>query len=269
MIIEKIAKEIVSYIKRKYGVNERVAENIARYFIEQHNYSVIPTDKEVLVEIVKERNKIKYYFHTLVGRKANDALSRAFAYVVSKRKRTNVGVVVTDYGFMLILPKEKALSQGEILQLFMITDLRETLKKALQNTEMLKRIFRQVATTGLMILRRYAGKKKSVNKQQLDAERLLRFLQQNYPDFPLLKETYRTILEDKMDIENAETFLTWVQAGKIKVIVKELEMPSPFAWGMELFGSSDAVLMEDRKELLKEMHKKLQRFLKRKAFKGD
>jgi len=254
-------KELKEFIAGGVPARFKGAENLANYFIEQYRYSIIPDDKTLLIEIIPKADIVEYIFHSLIGRKANDALSRAFAYLISKRKKTNVKVIVTDYGFALIVPKEKALSKAEILSLFQITNLREVLEKALDNTEMLKRIFRQVATTGLMILRRYAGKKKSVNRQQLDAGKLLKFLKKNYPDFPLLKETYRTILEDKMDIENAEYYLSLIQGGKIKVIIEENELPPPFAWNIEALGSSDIVLMEDKKELIKTLHKELMKKL--------
>ncbi len=87
---------------------------------------------------------------------------------------------------------------------------------------------------------------------------LLKVLRENYPpDFPLLKEVYREIMEDKMDVENAELFLSWVREGRLKVIVEHNELPSPFAFNLEAIGSSDVVLMEDRREMIKRLHRKI------------
>jgi len=255
--LDKLVKEIAEYIQNKYKVDEKVAKEIAKYFVEQYYYSVIPDDRTILIEIIEKADTVEYIFHTLVGRKVNDALSRALAYIITKRKKTNVRVIVADNGFILIVPRDRKLSKSEVVSLLYITNLREILEKAIENTELFKRVFRHVAVTGLLLLRRYAGKKKSVNRLQLDAEKLLRFLKKNYPEFPLLKETYRTILEDKLDIENAELFLEKIRKGKIKLVIRESDLPSPFALGMEALGSSDVVLMEDRKELIKLLHKKI------------
>ncbi len=244
-------------LMKKYQIDEKAAKAILSYFKEQGRYSIIPDDRTLLVEEVLEENKAKYFFHTLVGRRANDALSRAFAYLISKKKRTNVGMAIGDNGFMLILPIDKKLSEEDIETLFKIEDLRETLKRALNNTELLKRRFRHVANRGLLILRRYMGRKKSLSRQQLNAQTLLRLLKKNYPNFPLLKEVYREIMEDKMDIENAELFLRWVREGKVKLAFEQNTLPSPFAFNLEVIGSSDVVLMEDRRELIKQLHKKI------------
>ncbi|WP_456394293.1 DEAD/DEAH box helicase [Thermococcus sp.] len=245
------------FLMKKYGIDEKAAGAILGYFREQARYSVIPDDETLLVEEVLEENRAKYFFHTLIGRRANEALSRAFAYLVSKKKRCNVGIAISDNGFMLILPGNRRLSEEEIKALFQLEDLRETLKRALDNTELLKRRFRHVANRGLLVLRRYMGRKKSLSRQQLNAQTLLRLLKKNHPDFPLIKEVYREIMEDKMDIENAGLFLSWVKEGKIRVVVERNGLPSPFAFNLEVIGATDVVLMEDRRELIKQLHRKI------------
>jgi len=174
-------------------------------------------------------------------------------------------VAISDNGFMLILPIDKRLNEEDIETLFKIEDLRETLKRALNNTELLKRRFRHVANRGLLILRRYMGRRKSLSRQQLNAQTLLRLLKKNYPDFPLLKEVYREIMEDKMDIENAELFLRWVREGKVKLAFEQNTLPSPFAFNLEVIGSSDVVLMEDRRELIKQLHSKIMKLIEEKV----
>ncbi|MBC7095720.1 ATP-dependent helicase [Thermococcus sp.] len=255
------SKRAKSLLIRKYKIDEKAARAILGYFREQERYSTIPDDELLLVEGIFDERRVKYFFHTLIGRRANEALSRAFAYIISKKKKTNVGIAISDNGFMLILPKEKILNEEEIRELFQIENVRETLKRALDNTELLKRRFRHVANRGLLILRRYMGRKKSLSRQQLNAQTLLRLLKKNYPDFPLLKEVYREIMEDKMDIENAELFLSWVKEGKIKVVVEHNELPSPFAFNLEVIGASDVVLMEDRRELIKQLHSKIMKLI--------
>ncbi|WP_297510928.1 DEAD/DEAH box helicase [Thermococcus sp.] len=250
-------KDAVRRLMRKYGIDERAARAIIAYFREQARYSTVPDDETVLVEEVEKEETWEYFFHTLIGRRANDALSRAFAYAISRWKGCNVGVAINDNGFLLRVPKEARLSEDEIKELFMIEDLREVLKRALDNTELLKRRFRHVANRGLLILRRYVGRSKRLGRQQVMAVSLLKVLKENYPDFPLLREVYREIMEDKMDVENAELFLSWVREGKVKVVVERHAIPSPFAFNLEAIGASDVVLMEDRREMIKRLHRKI------------
>ncbi len=250
-------RDAVKRLMRKYGIDEKAARAIVAYFREQARYSTVPDDETVLVEEVEKEKTWEYFFHTLIGRRANDALSRAFAYAISMWKGCNVGIAINDNGFLLRVPKEARLSEDEIRELFTIEDLREVLKRALDNTELLKRRFRHVANRGLLILRRYVGRKKRLGRQQVMAVALLKVLKENHPDFPLLREVYREIMEDKMDVEKAELFLSWVREGKIRVVFERKEIPSPFAFNLEAIGASDVVLMEDRRELIKQLHRKI------------
>ena len=250
-------RDAVKRLMRKYGIDKKAARAIVAYFREQASYSTVPDDETVLVEEVEKEKTWEYFFHTLIGRRANDALSRAFAYAISRWKGCNVGIAINDNGFLLRVPKEARLSEDEIRELFTIEDLQEVLKRALDNTELLKRRFRHVANRGLLILRRYVGRKKRLGRQQVMAVALLKVLKENHPDFPLLREVYREIMEDKMDVEKAELFLSWVREGKIRVVFERKEIPSPFAFNLEAIGASDVVLMEDRRELIKQLHRKI------------
>ena len=250
-------RDAVKRLMRKYGIDEKAARAIVAYFREQARYSTVPDDETVLVEEVEKEKTWEYFFHPLIGRRANDALSRAFAYAISMWKGCNVGIAINDNGFLLRVPKEARFSEDEIRELFTIEDLREVLKRALDNTELLKRRFRHVANRGLLILRRYVGRKKRLGRQQVMAVALLKVLKENHPDFPLLREVYREIMEDKMDVEKAELFLSWVREGKVNVVIEKKEVPSPFAFNLEAIGASDVVLMEDRRELIKQLHRKI------------
>jgi ATP-dependent Lhr-like helicase len=80
----------------------------------------------------------------------------------------------------------------------------------------------------------------------------------NMENEPVIEETYREVLEDDMDIKDATEVLSMIENGKMGVDVFHFTgTPSPFAHSIILSGFSDIVLMEDRSELLKELHRKV------------
>jgi len=259
---EMIDKNVVKYLTKNYGIDENTAMAIHSYLLEQSHFS-IPNDKKVTVEIF-EKDEWRYIiFHTLVGRKANDAISRIFAYRITKSFRFNIRLAITDNGFAIIYPRNKRkIGNEEIKSLFASKNMEEDLKKALANTEMLKRRFRHVATRSLMILKNYLGHEMSVARQQRNASMLFKVVNEIDPQFPALKETYREIMEDSMDIENAKKFIKKIEEGKINVEILKLPVPSPFSFNIVAIGASDIVLMEDRKEMIKEMHKEVMELIK-------
>jgi len=79
----------------------------------------------------------------------------------------------------------------------------------------MKRRFRHCAARSFMVLRNYKGQKISVNKQQFNAQSLLTAVEEMNPNFPILKETYREILEDVMDLPRAKEILKEIENGAI------------------------------------------------------
>ena len=253
--VEERLENAVEWLMEKYNIDKASANAIYRYFMEQKLFSEIPNDRKLVIEKF-EGEKNYYFFHTLVGRRANNAISRAFAYRVGIMKDCNVQIVANDNGFALILPENKRLSDAEIESLFMMPNFEEHLRKSLDHTEMLRRRFRHVAVRSLMILRNYLGKEKSVWKQQLNADSILSFLKRYYPDFPVLRETYREIMEDAMDVKNALDYLSRV-GKEIEIRIVRVPYPSPFAFNLFILGEEDVVLMEDKRKILRELHEKV------------
>ncbi len=256
LIEERSREEIISFLMKEYEIERNAANAIYRYFVEQKLFSEIPTDKKLVVEKYENDDKNYYFFHTLIGRRANSAIARVFAYRVGLMKDCNVQMAVNDNGFALILPSYKRLSDAEIEALFMLPEFEEHLKRSLDRTEMLRRRFRHVAVRSFMVLKNYLGREKSVWRQQLSADSILSFLRRYYPDFPVLKETYREIMEDAMDIASALDYLKKV-GNEIELRIVRTPYPSPFAFNMYLLGEEDVVLMEDRRKVLKELHEKV------------
>ena len=259
-LVEKLIDEgnAVEFLIKNYGIDKRAAKAIFRYFQEQKLFSEIPTDKKVVVERLEEE-KNYYFFHTLVGRRANNALARVFGYRVGLLKDCNVQMALNDNGFALILPRSKTLRDSEIIRLFNPENFERDLKRSLEKTEMLRRRFRHVAVRSMMILRNYLGREKSVWRQQFNADSLLRLLKKYYPDFVVLRETYREIMEDSMDLGNALDFLNRVKEMEIKIV--RVPYPSPFALNIYVLGEEDVVLMEDKKKIIRQLHERIMQII--------
>jgi ATP-dependent Lhr-like helicase len=257
--------KIVSLIKKECHADDFSANSIYNYFKTEYEFlrmlgvKRFPSHRTILVEdFFDEWGRRLIVYHTLYGRRVNDALSRACAYLASKKLRRNVGIAISDNGFALILPGDYEVDPLAELHSH---ELRRVLKEAIARTELMKRRFRHCANRGLMILRNYKGHEIRVSKQQISASTLLKVCQE-LRHFPILEETYREILEDSMDVRHAEEVLRGIEEGEIEVAKLHTDVPSPFAHGIVLIGMSDIVLMEDRKLVLQRLHEQVVRKLK-------
>jgi len=256
----------IKQVSKEFRVDRRVAKYIVEYVNEQNRYlGVVPDDRVVLVELwydeVSEADNV--IFHTLYGRKVNDALSRAIALLLSDALGVSVRVTVTDNGFMLTIPARKPeVSEEvvqEILEALKAEGLRKVLRRALKRSEVLKRRFRHCAERALALLRNYRGEETSISRRQANAEVMMK-VAESISKFPILEEAYREVMEDVMDVENAEEVLRLVERGAISVrVVRVYGPPSPFAHGIVAHGYSDVILMEDRKRLLLKLYEEVMR----------
>ena len=256
--MEKKKKDVVEFIKNYTYCTDNEAETIYNYFKEQERFSIIPHCDRILIEEYRAE-KDYLIFHTLYGRRVNDALSRAAGYLVASARGRDVQMGINDNGFF-IAGNELNLEQVEkAFKKLNSTNIRNILEEAIEKTEVLKRRFRHCASRGLMILRNYKGRIKTVGKQQMSSHFMLAAVKKKTKNFPILKEARREVLEDLMDIKNAEKVLGWIEAGKIKIVKKNTRVVSPFAINLLLQAHTDVIKIEDKIEFIKRVYRELKR----------
>ena len=247
---KKSAREIKEFISRFVYCTDAVASAIYNYFYEQFKFARIPHEKKLLIEFYQgEKNYV--LFHSLFGRKVNDALSRAIAYLVAQAGGRDIEIGINDNGFFLAGEKMQV---EKALKFLNSKNLREALEAAIERTEILQRRFRHCATRALMILRSYKGRRKTVGRQQMNSFFLLSTINKLTKNFPIVREARREVLEDVMDIANAKLVLDWLKDGKVKVEIIHTKLPSPFALNLIIQGYSDLLKIEDKIAFLKRMH---------------
>ena len=204
-------------------------------------------------------DKTYIIFHTLFGRRVNDALSRAVAYVVASARRRDVEIGINDNGFFIAGKDIDAEKLEKGFRKIDSKNIRQVLADAIETTEVLRRRFRHCASRGLMILRNYKGRVKSVGKQQMSSHFLLAAIRKKTKDFPILKEARREVLEDLMDINNAEKVLELIGSGRIKIERKNTRVVSPFAISLLLESYADVIRIEDKIEFIKRVYAELKK----------
>jgi ATP-dependent Lhr-like helicase len=260
MFKTKKEKEVKEFIEKYAYIDKNSVDAVYKYFWLQNRYAKIPHEARLLIEHYNSEGKHFAIFHSLYGRRVNDALSRALAYLVARLGGRDIEVGINDNGFFLASLQKMQVEKA--LKMLNADNLKEVLEEALRNSEVFKRRFRHCATRSLMILRSYKGKTKSVGKQQMKSGFLFAAANKISQDFPVIKETRREILEDMMDLGNAMLVLKWIKDGKIGVEEIHNELPSPFSLNLIMQGYADLMKIEDKIVFLKRMYKAIQERVK-------
>lgn len=246
-------KQVLKFIQGYLYVPEETSEAIYNYFLEQYSFLEIPHKNKIIIEKFTDPEQGKRYllFHSLYGRRVNDALSRAFGYLIGNLGGRDIQIGITDNGFFL---SGERMMLERALKSLNSKNLEDVLKEAINKTDVLARRFRHCAARALMILRSYKGRRKTVGKQQMKSHFLLASVKKITNEFPILREARREVLEDLMDIDNAKKVLDEINSGKTNIKIIEIKIPSPFALHLILQGHSDLIRIEDKQEFLKRMH---------------
>jgi ATP-dependent Lhr-like helicase len=243
-------EKCIKFIREFLYCKEYIAEEIYNYIKQQQDFSEVPDEKTIVVEKFKEEKEY-LLFHSLYGRRVNDALARAYAFAAARLKHRDVEMGINDNGFFIA---GESLDENKIIPWVKSKDLRMILKEAIEKTEVLRRRFRHCATRSLMILRNYKGREKSVGRQQVHSELLFSAVKKLSEDFPILREARREVSEDLMDVANAEKVLKWIESGEVEIKKVKTPIVSPFGLNLILQGRSDLIKIEDRASFLKRMH---------------
>ncbi|WP_323172527.1 ATP-dependent helicase [Natrialba sp. PRR66] len=243
---------------REFPLDDDSVRAVARLFDHQLRYAgadTVSTPDRLAVEVERDREEYErhYYVHSNYGRRFNDGFSRLLAYHCAQEATANVRVAVADNGFVLSMPLNRKVDVAGIIDDLESDRVRENLRAAIDGTDLLQRYFRINATRALMILKRYKGYEKSASEQQVSSEMLLGFAA-DLEEFAVIEETYREILEDKLNVAELEAFVAELEAGDITVERTLLDSPTPRAFGLATLSASDVVLADDESAALQAFH---------------
>ena len=244
------ADAIATLLSHRYELDSPDAQALAEYVATQQALSPIADPDEVLVERWVDPDDERVMIHAVtspLGRRANDALARAIAYRLGKG---SVGLMVDDQAFALRVPLRAAWDEEMLPRLFDASGLRDDIRTAVARSDLWGRRFRAVAAVGLMLVKNYHGRSKFVGAMQMNARRIWSVLERERPDFPLVRETYRTVLDDDLDVPTASA---WLERASSRLTMRELDAPPPFLFRLVAAGTTDSMLLEERDAFLRRL----------------
>ena len=252
----------LEYLRTRYGIDGLEAAHVVRYISEQLAISAIPDATRPVVEIYRMDGKQCAVFHTGAGRRINETMARAVAARVFRHTRANVQLTTDDNGFLLTLPPGKSLKDATWLSLLHAHDLERDLLSGLRSSHLLRNHFRYVANTGLLVLRRAGGRTLRRSALSWNAQRIFERIFAADRDFPLLRETLRTVMRDLLDAPGA---LAYLDAIEHPLRVLHPAAASPFTFGIITSSFGDAVVLDDRSSMVEALHQRVQEVLERRA----
>jgi ATP-dependent helicase Lhr and Lhr-like helicase len=245
----------VDWLVEHYQISLANAQAMVEQFRTQLAISDVPTGDSMLIELYRDEDFSHYFFHALIGRSANDALSRIVAWRMKNRSGGNALVTIDDSGFLLTLRRFQELTLEDWRVCFEREGAEEDLRLALRGSELVKWQFRGVAQTGLMVPRNYPGQKRARKQMHWSTETIFRVLEAHEPDHPLLEEAYRQASQIFLEAGEANAFLDRVQHFDWQL--RELPAVSPFSFPIYASKIKETMMLEDPAVAVERIYREL------------
>jgi ATP-dependent Lhr-like helicase len=201
---------------------------LAPLFALQRRWSRLPAADEVLVERVRTREGHHFFCFPFGGRLVHTGLASLAAWRAARRRPATFSICVNDYGFELLAPEpvdwDAALAGG----LFALEGLEADVVASLNEGELAKRRFREIARIAGLVFQGYPGEARSSRQLQASAGLFYDVFAKYDPHNLLLVQARREVLEQELELTRLER--TLARIGASRLVVVDPPRPTPFAF---------------------------------------
>ena len=195
----------------------------------QSKFSSFPNENELLVETFKRKTgkQEKYYMalHPFEGRNTHQTLGFLILRRIKKLGIQPFGFVANDYSILFSFSQEIE----DIGFLFSQDILIEDLYEWLEETPLIKRLFREIAIISGLIYKNLPGNQKTGKQVTFNTDLIYEVLRKHDPHHILLKITTENAKKDLIDLDRLSNFLFRI---KNKIKINRLKRASALAFSL-------------------------------------
>lgn len=224
---------------------DQFPSQISEWLDHQKNNSKLPNKKTLLIETFPRKKKFYTVIYTFSGRNANDTLGFLALRRMKRLGLKPLGFTVTDYA-LAIWSFKKVGNPKDIFEPGLIY---EEFEEWIQDTPLIKRLFRDAAIISGLIERRHPGATKSGRQVLISSDLIYDVLVKYDPQHILLKAAHLDAKKGLIDSGRIEQFLL---ETKDNVVHVDLDKISPLAVPTVLQLSRQTMAKKDKDEYILE-----------------
>lgn len=220
-VTTKKANQVVSWMGARMSLSSKLAHQLREIFkwynqgiihseevrrvlpildLQQH-LSMVPDNQTFLIESLQTREGHHLFFYPFEGRMVHELLSALLAYRIAQRFPISFSMAMNDYGFELF--SDVRVDIEELLEedLFSLDQLEEDILHCINESELSKRKFREIASIAGLVFQGYPGKPTSFKHIQANSGLLFQVFEEYDPENLLLKQARTEALNQQMEQE--------------------------------------------------------------------
>jgi len=222
----------LDWLERDFFLDRNAARNV-RYHVERQLRSAgcLPTDRTLFIEASRDQlGDWQVILLSPFGARLHLSLRLALESKLRERLGYQPQCLHHNDGILIRLTD----TDEPILDLFAgLTpeNVEGLILDELADSALFALRFRQNAARSLLLPRLQPGRRAPLWLQRLRGRDLLQ-VARRHPDFPIVAETFRECLHDHLDVPRLQELLADIQAGRVEIVTRRAETPSPFAAGL-------------------------------------
>ena len=194
----------------------------------QHEWSALPKPGELVIERLRSAEGYHAFVYPLAGRLVHEGLVALAAYRIAQRKPHTFSMSANDYGFELLSPTPFELDANGWRELLSVDRLTEDLLGCVNQAELARRQFREIARIAGLIVPSFPGQARSGRQLQASSELFFDVFTEFDPSNMLLGQARREVLERQLEF--ARTLRTLESIAAMKLTIVGVPKLTPFAF---------------------------------------
>lgn len=223
----------------------------------QQQLSRIPKSNQLLIEQIETRDGFHLFVFPFEGRLVHEAMAALLAFRISRITPITFSIAMNDYGFELLSDKPIPVDDTNVYDLFTTENLLRDIQQSVNNVEMAKRKFRDIAVIGGLIFQGYPGEHKKARHLQASASLLFNVFSEYDPNNLLVRQAYQEVLTQQMEEIRLRNALQRIQQSNI-ILTFPVRL-TPFCFPIKVDSMRENLTSEKLEDRVKRMQQQLQK----------
>ena len=194
----------------------------------QNTISRIPDHDSLLIEKCQSKEGYHLFFYPFEGRFVHEVLAALIAYRISVSHPISISITMNDYGFELLSESPIPIEDNLEEDLFRRENLMEDIFAGINESEMGKRRFREIAAIAGLIFQGYPGKSIPARHLQASSGIIYGVFESYDPDNLLLEQARNEVVQ--LQMEKNRLFQVIERINKHEIHLINTKKISPFAF---------------------------------------
>ena len=217
----------------------------------QKSLSHLPSKNEFLIEYFQTKDGFHVLMYPFEGRFVHEGMAALLAYRISQIQPITFSIAMNDYGFELLSDIEIPIYEGIETDVLSSENLLKDIQASINATEMARRKFRDIAAISGLVFKGFPGSKIKDKHIQSSSQLFFNVFHEYESHNLLLLQAFEEVMD--FQLEEARLRKALDRISKQKIIIKEPERPTPFAFPIMVDRMREKLSSEKLEDRIKKM----------------